>query len=108
MKKVEMAVEKLLKFMQQELEYHGCKPKQYCFNFSSKFTQYFFNSEPEEVLEGEELTKFRNQSKLTDEIINKAIKICLSREYVTNTNYCPGIKNEHMGENTIFLLLSDI
>lgn len=104
---VELAVEKLLKFMQNEMEQHGGNIAQTYFNFSPKFTKYFLNSEPEEIIEGKELTNLRSRSKLTDNVINHAIRACLSRRYVKQRHYYPGLKNEHMGDETIILKLTE-
>ncbi len=104
---IELAVEKLLKFMQKEMEQRGGNTAQSYFNFSPKFTKYFLNSEPEEIVEGKELTNLRDRSKLTDDVINRAIRVCLSRRYVKQRHYYPGLKNEHMGDETIILKLTE-
>ena len=110
MKNLELAIKKLLKFMQYEVEKHGCHISDILFNFSPKFTQHYFGDHPsEEVPEGEDLANFRTFSNLEDEIIFRAIKSAIAREYIQQTQHSNGVKREHLNsEYNIFAILSDL
>ena len=108
-KLIELAIKKLLKFMQLEAEKYGRNVKGVTFNFTPKFKQYFLTDhEPEEVPEGEDLTVLKELTGLEEKILIQAIKIALSRRYLSNIGYYPTVKKEHRNaEYDLFVSLSD-
>lgn len=82
----EIAIKKLLKYLQIEVENTGLPVKNVVFNFSHKYMRHYFNHPSEEISEGEDLSNFRQQSQLDDQSIDSAIKAAIVRGYVISVH----------------------
>ena len=78
----EMLIDKLLVFMQSNLESHGRTPRQATFDFSLQSTLNYFNAESKVIPTGNDLTLLRKTIDFDDEKFKEIINICLSRGYI--------------------------
>ena len=78
----EQIIDSLLCFMKEKHEDRGIKIGGLTFNFKPQHTERYFNSPEEVIPDGEDLAEFKNKYLLSDEEIEKSIKICCVYEYI--------------------------